>query len=75
MVRLKENVQWINDISFKKYTEKIVLLQLNDLIHVIVFRAEKIFVHVSIIHQTFCFWGALNIVHENNCATILLIVE
>ena len=55
MVRLKENVQWINDISFKKYTEKIVLLQLNDLIHVIVFRAEKFFVHVSIIHQTFCF--------------------
>ena len=42
-------------MSFKKETEKIVLLQVIGLIHIIVeFRTEK-YLHISIIHQS-TFW-------------------
>ena len=42
-------------MSFKRETEKIVLLQVKGLIHIIVkFRAEK-YLHISIIHRS-TFW-------------------
>ena len=42
-------------MTFKKETEKIVLLQVKGLIHIIVkFRTEK-YLHISIIHQS-TFW-------------------
>ena len=49
----KENVYWKSNVSFKKETEKIVLLQMKDLIHFIVkFRTKKIcehFYHLPVI--------------------------
>ena len=42
-VKIKENVQWRSNISFKKDTEKVVLLQVKNLIQIIFkFRDEKI---------------------------------
>ena len=65
-----ENVYWKCNVSFKKETEKIVLLQMKDLIHFIVkFRTKKIcqhFYHLPVIlligkplniaigHQIYC---------------------
>ena len=44
----KENVYWWNNMSFKKETEKIVLLQVKGLIHIIVkFRTKKNCVFLS----------------------------
>ena len=41
---LKEYVLWKNDNSFKKNTEKVVLLQVKDLMQIIVkFNIEKVF--------------------------------
>ena len=70
-MRLKENVLWKNNISFKKDTEKVVLLLLKRLIQFNVkFRAEQICLHVSTMHQT-SFWWVQNILRENGCVAIL----
>ena len=48
----KENVTWRNNMSFKKDTEKIVLLKVKDLINIVKFRSKKK-LHISIIrHQS-----------------------
>ena len=37
----KENVKWRNNMSFKKDAEKIVLLKVKCLIHIVKFRTKK----------------------------------
>ena len=52
MVVFKENVYWRSNMSFKKETEKFVLLQVKVLIQIIfMFRTEKKFVRIFIIHH------------------------
>ena len=52
MMVFKENVYWRSNMSFKKETEKFVLLQVKVLIQIIVmFRTEKKFVRIFIIHH------------------------
>ena len=41
----KENVKWRNNMSFKKDTEKIVLLKVKGLIHIVKFRTKKKFAY------------------------------
>ena len=51
MMVFKENVYWRSNMSFKKETEKFVLLQVKVLIQIIVmFRTEKNFVRIFFIH-------------------------
>ena len=48
----KEDVKWRNNISLKKDTEKIVLLKVKGLIHIVKFKSKKK-LHISIIrHQS-----------------------
>ena len=37
----KENVKWRNNMSFKRDAEKIVLLKVKGLIHIVKFRTKK----------------------------------
>ena len=69
---LKKTLIYLNNILFRKDTEKgcVFITSERPDANYCENQDKKNFVHVSIMNQT-SFWGALNIVHQNDCVAIL----